>query len=51
MNASLVVAQNAKDAGEGSSDHALLECGKFRSVIPTSSVVALQKVLEKMVSS
>lgn len=47
----LVAEQNAEEVGERPLGHASLECSKFRSVIPTSSVVALQKVLEKMVSS
>ena len=51
VNESLVIAQNAEEVGEIPLEHASLECSKFRSVIPTSSVVALQKVLEKMVSS
>jgi dTDP-4-dehydrorhamnose reductase len=46
----LVKAQNAGEVGEIPIKHASLECSEFRSVIPTSSVVALRKVLEKMVS-
>ena len=51
VDVGLVAEQNAEEVGERPLDHASLECSKFRSVIPTSSVVALQKVLEKMVSS
>ena len=51
VDVGLVVKQNAADVGERPLDHASLECSKFRSVIPTSSFVALQKVLEKMVPS
>jgi dTDP-4-dehydrorhamnose reductase len=51
VDVGLVAEQNAEEVGERPLDHASLECSKFRSVIPTSSVVALQKVLERMVSS
>jgi dTDP-4-dehydrorhamnose reductase len=44
-----VVGQNAEEVGEKSLDHASLECSKFKSVNPSSSVVAVQKVLEKMI--
>ena len=46
----LVIAQNAEEVGETPLEHASLECSKFRSVYPSSSAVALQKVLEKMVT-
>jgi dTDP-4-dehydrorhamnose reductase len=49
VDASLVVAQNAEEVGEIPMAHASLECSEFRSVNPSSSIVALQKVLEKMV--
>lgn len=45
----LVVAQNAEEVGEKPLKHASLECSRFKSVNPSSSVVALQKVLEKMI--
>jgi dTDP-4-dehydrorhamnose reductase len=45
----LVVAQNAEEVGEKPLDHASLECSKFKSVNPSSSLVAVQKVLEKMI--
>jgi dTDP-4-dehydrorhamnose reductase len=51
VDVGLVAEQNAEEAGERPLGHASLECSKFRSVIPTTSVAALQKVLEKMVSS
>lgn len=47
----LVSEQLAEEVGETSLEHASLECSRFRSVVPSTSVVALQKVLEKMVSS
>ena len=50
VDVGLVIAQNAEEVGEIPLVHASLECSKFRSVIPSSSVVALRKVLEKMVS-
>jgi dTDP-4-dehydrorhamnose reductase len=44
-----VVAQNAEEVGEKPLAHAWLECSKFKSVSPSSSIIALQKVLEKMI--
>ena len=51
VDARLVVAQNAEESGETPLEHASLECSEFRSVAPSSSLIAVQKVLEKMVSS
>ena len=51
VNTSLVVAQSAEEVGEAPLEHASLECSVFKSVDPSSSIVALRKVLEKMVSS
>ena len=51
VNTSLVVAQSAEEVGEAPLEHASLECSEFKSVDPSSSIVALRKVLEKMVSS
>ena len=44
-----VVAQNAEEVGEKPLEHASLACSKFKSVSPSSSIMALQKVLEKMI--
>ena len=44
-----VVAQNAEEVGEKPLAHASLACSKFKSVSPSSSIMALQKVLEKMI--
>jgi dTDP-4-dehydrorhamnose reductase len=44
-----VIAQNAEEVGEMPVAHASLECSKFKSVSPSSSIIALQKVLEKMI--
>jgi len=49
VDLSLVVAQNAEEVGEMPVAHASLECSKFKSVSPSSSIIALQKVLEKMI--
>jgi dTDP-4-dehydrorhamnose reductase len=49
VDVSLVVAQNAEEVGEKPLAHASLECSKFKSVSPSSSIIALQKVLEKMI--
>ena len=49
VDVSLVVAQNAVEVGEKPLAHASLECSKFKSVSPSSSIIALQKVLEKMI--
>ena len=43
-----VIAQNAEEVGEKPLGHASLECSKFKSVNPMSSLVAVQSVLEKM---
>jgi len=51
VDARLVVAQNSEEAGETRLEHASLECYKFISVAPISSHIAVQKVLEKIVSS
>jgi len=51
VDARLVVAQNAEESGETPLEHSSLECSEFRSVAPSSSLIAVQKVLEKMVSS
>lgn len=45
----LVIAQRAEDVGETALEHASLECSKFKSIVPTSSLNAIQKVLEKMI--
>ncbi len=50
VDVNLVKAQKAEESGEMPLHHGSLECSKFRSVEPTSSIIALQKVLEKMVS-
>ena len=50
VDMALVKAQNAEEVGEIPIEHASLECSKFRSVEPTSSITALQKILEKMVT-
>jgi dTDP-4-dehydrorhamnose reductase len=49
VDVSLVVVQNAVEVGEKPLAHASLECSKFKSVSPSSSIIALQKVLEKMI--
>jgi len=49
VNTSLVVAKSAEEVGEAPLEHASLECSKFKSVSPSSSIIALQKVLEKMI--
>jgi len=49
VDVSLVVVQNAEEVGEKPLAHASLECSKFKSVSPSSSIIALQKVLEKMI--
>jgi hypothetical protein len=49
VDVSLVVAQNAEEVGEKPLAHASLACSKFKSVSPSSSIMALQKVLEKMI--
>jgi len=49
VDACQCIVQDADECREKPPEHSSLECPEFKSVSPSSSIIALQEVLEKMI--